>query len=250
MDYECAGFRLPMIWWHDFKNHHGASHLQVTFLLRRVIGLCLLHANHISYSLASWHITESRSASKTSVSLLMKDAVLCYTHAAYDFSQHPLFVCVNGPSIRSSHRKSAGIPWSRNPVAGRPQNWSQHTSCNSVTWDASDLTVTADWKACHFTLAMTKLQRTQLILQWDMADIFTVPSLELDSIRAGCRRVTRACSKCFLLSHRVPVTHRLSLNRNTLLYNWRVTVCVCSNKDLRCIKSTAWCCPFHPDSTI
>lgn len=189
--------------------------------MRRIIGLSPLHALHIAYySLVSWHIPESWPASKTSASLLIKDVVLSYTHAAYDLWQRTLFVCVNGPPIRSSQRKSAGIPWSHNPVAGGLPNWSQHTSCDSVTWDVSDLTgkhvisLSINDKATKDS-AHVSVRRGWNIYSHQPGDRFH---------QAGRRRVTRACSKCFLLSHRMPVTHRLSLNRNILLWNY----CMCT----------------------
>lgn len=74
-------------------------------------------------------------------------------------------------------------------------------------------TVTADWKACRFTLYHWQSYK-------GLSSYFSetwLKYLQSPACRyTPYRQVTRACSKCFILSHLMPVTHRLSLNRKML----------------------------------
>lgn len=122
-----------------------------------------------------------------------------------------LLICLCVRPLHQIIRKSAGIPWSHNPVAGRPQNWSQHTSCDSVTWDVGDLTVTIDWKPCQFTLH-----------QWHsykgLRLYFSETWLKYLQSPAGRETPYRRVLQMF--SHLLPVNYRLSQNRNILPYSW------------------------------
>ena len=185
-------------------------HLQYQLTdLRRFFELCLLNANHITNcSLASWHITESRTASRH-LYLFRWRTWFCVTDM-----QHMILDSTPYLSLKATHpshppnSKSPGIPWSRT-LSLVHHIIDSNIPAVTLIHEMLQTRLYGCLEAMSFhSPSMTKLQRTQVIFQWDMAEIFTV---------ASYGRVTRACFKCFLLSYPIPVTHRLSLHRNTLL---------------------------------
>lgn len=108
-----------------------------TFLLSRVTELDVLHSQHMTHLYGPSDVSLQREQPQKTSESFDEGRGLVLHPCSVGYLTAPPYLSVW--MAHPSHRPSVSLlesPWSSNPAAGRPQNWSRHSGCDSVTWDA------------------------------------------------------------------------------------------------------------------